>query len=190
MVDGPALDPAGAGADRVWPGLRHSRVQPAEQIRATGDDVCRDQHHPGGQPESGERLHGRVFPGPRRVHGGGRLHRRHADPESVAGRGLPDPVSGGDSGGRHGGGADGIDRGHSLVQGSGRLSGHHHPGVPDDHQVGDREHRLHRRPARRAGDSALDHAALGVFLGGRDRLGGPQLRLFQVRPRDSVDPRG
>ena len=104
--------------------------------------------------------------------------------------GVSGVVSAGGAGRRAGGGAAGADRGDSLVQGARRLSGHHHPGLSDDRQVGDREHRLHRRPARHSGHQETDHAALGVFLGGGLGLGDPQLRLFQLRARRAVDPRG
>jgi hypothetical protein len=78
----------------------------------------------------------------------------------------------------------------SVVQGARRLPGHHHACVPDDRQVGAREHRRDRRPSRHPRNSAPDLRSVGICLDGGARLADPEFRLFALRARRAGDPRG
>ena len=129
------------------------------------------------QPEPGQRLHGRVFGRPCRVHGGRRVCRLDPDHVAVhrrarvrgcgvvrAGLGAADRLPRRADRRRRGGGVGRAAGRVSVLPHARRLPGDRDPGRQLHRDGGHQQHRGHRRAARPERGAAVDQPALDVLL--------------------------
>ena len=149
------------GRPPAGPGLGFARLRGPQPLCGPDPHVRGDQHDPDALPQSGERLHGRILRGPRRLHG----HRRLRGLGPHRGGAAPGLGRGGFSRGpdlrRRRRGRGRADRRLPLLPHPGGLPGHRHPGLQHDRQERPREYLLAGGPPGLPGHAPAHHASSG-----------------------------